>query len=600
LKGTIRRLAASIESRQPLPAWAAAPLLVVGVSLVIAVTGMLWDVGYHIDHGRDLKNLFTAPHLFILFGLLGIGAGALASIVFATYSDDRPGLALGPFRMPYAGLPLLVMATGSVLGFPLDALWHQVYGIDVTLWSPTHLLMIGGAVFATFALCLVIAEGRAARGWAPVRPWQGVLTLGSVVVGLSVFGVEFDFGVPQWQAVFQPLLVAITAGLGLVMARAAFGPGGAVAATLFNLVLRILLAIFVTSLGYTFPAFPLLLGMAACVELAFLLENRLPAIGVAAVAGLLIATVGMATEWLWVRVLYPIQWQPAMLPRLWLPGLAAIASAMVGMALGRVLSGRPSGLPVAVTALAVVVLPVLLAIPLPRNGDNLNAHLTALASGPQRPAKDRYGQPSYEQDMRVTVALDRPATQGADWFTIVAWQGGGRRLVHLTQVGPNTWQADQPIPTGGGWKSIVFLAQGDKMLSAPIYLPPDPTYGISGYQAEPDVTRPFVPSPKLITSESHGGPPGVAILAYIAFFVTAAGWVLSLALAANRVSSARAAAGETAAPRLVAPGRGVPGPGRDGPADRSQPRPAGESRDDADLRRQHGPPPRVQRRLPHL
>ena len=102
MKGTIRRLAASIESRQPLPAWAAAPLLVVGVSLVIAVTGMLWDVGYHIDHGRDLKNLFTAPHLFILFGLLGIGAGALASIVFATYSDDRPGLALGPFRMPYA------------------------------------------------------------------------------------------------------------------------------------------------------------------------------------------------------------------------------------------------------------------------------------------------------------------------------------------------------------------------------------------------------------------------------------------------------------------------------------------------------------------
>ena len=182
------------------------------------MTGLLWDVGYHIDHGRDLKNLFTAPHVLILVGLLGIGVGGLASVLFATVSPDRPGLAVGPFRVSYAGLPFLVMATGAVLGFPLDALWHQVYGIDVTLWSPTHLLMIGGAVSATFALCLVIAEGRAARGWAPVRPWQGVLTLGSVVVGLSVFGVEFDFGVPQWQAVFQPLLVAITAGLGLVMA----------------------------------------------------------------------------------------------------------------------------------------------------------------------------------------------------------------------------------------------------------------------------------------------------------------------------------------------------------------------------------------------
>ena len=99
-----------------------------------------------------------------------------------------------------------------------------------------------------------------------------------------------------------------------------------------------------------------------------------------------------------------------------------------------------------------------------------------------------------------------------------------------------------------------------KLLSAPIYLPPDPTYGSRGYQAEADVTRPFVPSPQLITSESHGGPPGVAILSYAALGVMAAGWVLSLALTANRVRSAGAATGETAAPRLVPPGRGAPGP----------------------------------------
>ena len=31
-------------------------------------------------------------------------------------------------------------------GFPLDDLWHAHYGVDVTMWSPTHLLMILGAL----------------------------------------------------------------------------------------------------------------------------------------------------------------------------------------------------------------------------------------------------------------------------------------------------------------------------------------------------------------------------------------------------------------------------------------------------------------------
>ena len=42
------------------------------------------------------------------------------------------------------------------------------------------------------------------------------------MIGLSTFQAEFDFGVPQFQLVFQPMLIMLAAGVGLV-ARAHLG-----------------------------------------------------------------------------------------------------------------------------------------------------------------------------------------------------------------------------------------------------------------------------------------------------------------------------------------------------------------------------------------
>src|SRR5207248_7540489 len=216
--------------------------------------------------------------------------------------------------------------------------WHETYGIDVTLWSPTHLLMVGGAVLATLALNLLVAEGRAASGARAPR-WQLVALAGSILIGLSGFGLEYDYGVPQWQALYQPLLIAIAAGFGLCLARAAMGRGGALLATAFYLGLRLILMALVWRLGYTVPAMPLLLGSALCVEAAFLLEDRQPTLGIALLAGVLVATLGMASEWVSNQVFYPLPWQTSMLPRFWVPALAALAAAVVGTALGRVVGG---------------------------------------------------------------------------------------------------------------------------------------------------------------------------------------------------------------------------------------------------------------------
>ena len=56
--------------------------------------------------------------------------------------------------------------------------------------------------------------------------------MGGMLIGLSVFQAEFDFGVPQFRLVLQPLLIAVAAGLTLVAARLWIGPGGAITAVL--------------------------------------------------------------------------------------------------------------------------------------------------------------------------------------------------------------------------------------------------------------------------------------------------------------------------------------------------------------------------------
>ena len=57
-----------------------------------------------------------------------------------------------------------------------------------------------------------------------------VALMGGLLIGLSTFQAEFDFGVPQFDQIFQPMLIALAAGVALTAARVWIGPGGAVGA----------------------------------------------------------------------------------------------------------------------------------------------------------------------------------------------------------------------------------------------------------------------------------------------------------------------------------------------------------------------------------
>src|SRR5207249_2504718 len=81
---------------------------------------------------------------------------------------------------------------------------------------------------------------------------------GAILLGLSALQGEFDYGVPQYQLVFQPILLMLAAGIGLVAARIRIGRGGALYSVLFWLVVRGLLALVIAGpLGRSTPHFPL-------------------------------------------------------------------------------------------------------------------------------------------------------------------------------------------------------------------------------------------------------------------------------------------------------------------------------------------------------
>lgn len=530
-----RRIAGALAAHVGLPSWAAAGSALAMWSLGVAFVGFVWDVAWHADLGRDTE-LFTPPHTMILVGLVGIGGAAVVAVVLATLEHAETGLSLGRLRVPRSAVPLGLLGLGAMIGFPLDDWWHRQYGIDVTMWSPTHLLMIGGASLAPIAIWLMVAEGDTAAPSPRRTRARRLLSqqlAGATVVGLSTFQLEFDLGIPQWQALYHPVLIALAMGLGLVAAREALGKWGALDATIRFLVARAAIAGLVGGpFGLSVPRFPLYLGGALCVELAYLLGEQEARASLVRpmIAGLGIGTVGMAVEWGWTHLWGLQPWQPRLLPSWWVVVAMAVAGAIVGSALGRVVAHRPQPLRQVAVPLALAAFAALLVVPLPRHGSDAVATVTAAPVGPPVAAIGRDGRATIEQDVRVAVRVQPPqAAQGADVFRVVAWQGGALVIRTLRQTGPATYLADGPIPTGGSWKSLVFLADGDVVAAVPVSFPADKEYGLPAI-ATPITTarvQPFVAASRYLTRESHAGGFLAAVVAYSAFGAVVAIWCVA-------------------------------------------------------------------------
>jgi hypothetical protein len=529
--GPIRRALGGLRRLTGLPGWCAAGISISLWALLVAVIGFVWDVSWHADIGRD-KELFTPPHTMILTGLIAIGIAAIASIVAATTEKTEVGFRLGPLRVPWSSLPMGLMAGGAVIGFPLDDLWHRTYGIDVTMWSPTHLLMIGGASLTPIACWLMLAEAEVPATQTPwVRRLSEVLAT-ATLLGLSTFQLEFDLGIPQWQALYHPMLVALAMGIGLLAAREALGPGGALRATLGFLGARVLIALLVgPAFGLSTPHFPLYLGGALAVEAIFLLGDRLSPMGRVLASGIAIATVGTGVEWAWTHVWGFQPWGARLLAWWWVVVVMALVCSLIGSALGRAVAHEPMLVPYLTVGVALGAMALLLAVPYPRHGSDAVATVGVTRVGPDVPVLTRNNRLSVERDVTVQLKVDPPdAVRDADVLRAFAWQGGKVFIRDFHPVAPGAFATSDPLPTGGTWKSLIFFSKGSVVAAVPISFPNDLQYGLKEIPPPFDAPRvaKFKAAHQYLVRESHSGNALPAILAYTGMAIVAIVWFIAM------------------------------------------------------------------------
>jgi hypothetical protein len=558
------------ERLSGLPGWAALPAALITVSLVTALFGMLWDISLHIDDGRDEGPLANPAHYFILIGLFGIFASGFIAMVLPKGRPSASAIRIaGDWYAPLGGVLIAACGAFSLVAFPLDDVWHRLFGQDVTLWGPTHLMLIGGAAMTLLGTAVLLVEGERANVGRPDRvelTWviwlRRVALTGGFLLGLSTFQGEFDFGVPQFRLVFHPMLIMLAAGGALVAARVWLGRGAALGAVAFFLAVRGVIALLVGPvLGEATPHFPPYVVEAVVIELVALrVAPRRSPLAFATVSGALMGTIGLAAEWGWTHVFFPNPWPAELLPEGAILGFAmAIAGALIGAWLGARLASddmpRTRSLRVAGAAGALAVA-ALVAVALPKPADSGISARVVLEEA----------SPPPERTVNATVRLQPPdAADDAEWLTALGWQGGGLVVNDLDEVGPGAYRTTEPIPVYGDWKAIIRLHDGNSLTALPVYLPEDPAIPAEEVPASRAFTREFVPDEEIVQRELKDDVPGaLTTIAYAVVLVITLGFLALLAWGLHRLAvvaegppsrdgRATASAGTDRRPRVAGP-----------------------------------------------
>lgn len=236
-----------------------------------ALYGMVWDIQWHHDVGRD--RLFTPPHILLFSGVALSGFLCLIAVLresWRAYKGD-PALngetSVSILRYFRSSLGLMMAGFGHLLSgasAPLDNYWHYLYGLDVQLWSPFHVMGFIGQSIATLGLiCLLASESTRAmlRGELEIssrttsfiqrlrigfHPTQLALMLG--IAGISTLLLLMTITSATWPDLIvrigghplflYPLLVGIFLSFGYGLSAAAYSPFSATGITCMLLLYR--------------------------------------------------------------------------------------------------------------------------------------------------------------------------------------------------------------------------------------------------------------------------------------------------------------------------------------------------------------------------
>jgi hypothetical protein len=539
-----------LQQRTGEPGWSSIPTLFVASSLIVALLGFLWDVSLHAGRGRDAGPLANPAHYLILYGLFALFVAGMSAVVYPR-DGAKPGIAsvriTRQWYAPVSGIFIAACGAYALLGFPLDDVWHRLFGQDVTLWGPTHLMLIGGAGLSTAGIILLHREAEFSEEWRQRVPSQGseifhkialASAFGGLLIGLSVFQAEFDFGIAQFRMVLEPMMIAAAAGLTLIAARLYGGAGVALYTAFFFVIIRGIVSFVVTDVfGEAHHVFPLYLGSAVIIELLALSKLREKPLAFGAIGGLLIGTAGIVTEKLWNDLVFPFPWPQD----IWLEGLAMTVPVAIGAGLCGALfaMGLRGQLPPPNVGRVIVVGSILVIGAAVANGlyatvpKDASASITTTQVGTD-------AQPEIMATVTVQPAdlIDDDPT----WMQLTAWQGGtddtkGVVTHQLRRTGENTWESTQPVPVGGNWKTLLRVQDERMLAGVPIFMPADEPLDVGEVPVEAEMTRDFVPEIEILQRErDFDSPAWMWAVANLIVLLCSLAILAGISVAVSRVS----------------------------------------------------------------
>ena len=288
--------------------------------LVLAGLAAYWDFAFHI-RGLAGEGFLAPAHvaLYVGYALVSVATlGGIAADRAATRSARPVEGAWGRVR------PGLVIAAAGVatsaVAAPFDVAWHRVFGLDVTIWSPPHLMAIAGIALAVLGLGLLVAPaaGDAAED-------LDHMVLGGLLVALVLVTAEFEFARPPFHVAWHPIILTGAATL-VLTAATRIGRWHALKTALVFQVFRLASVGMLVAFGRALPVVPVVLVAAIALDL---LERRpRPTPLVAAVVTAAVIAPNLALQ----PLLGGTRWDGS---ALLLGCFGAYAAAIVGVAGGR-------------------------------------------------------------------------------------------------------------------------------------------------------------------------------------------------------------------------------------------------------------------------
>src|SRR6185295_12079954 len=194
------------------------------VAHVVAGWGTQWDIQWHMRIGRDA--FWIAPHVMTYSGVTLMVLASWGMLAWTSWRALRGERAAGAWRVlgitGTRGWHLAAWAIVlTVLAAPIDDLWHRLFGLDVTLWSPPHLLGLLGFAINAMACAVIAREAYpAGRVQLAIVIFALATFYGALGIGLResgriayVHGGVLFYTFPILGALFLPLALVTAARL---------------------------------------------------------------------------------------------------------------------------------------------------------------------------------------------------------------------------------------------------------------------------------------------------------------------------------------------------------------------------------------------------